>query len=223
MEVTLSAERLATYQISTGGERAEAMRLYAWNTAVSAAFYGPLQALEVTLRNAMNRALSSEYGQKWYDNDDTGLDGGCLARIKETRKRLQDEYPDEAPHMIAALTFGFWVQLLGPGGIIDKQARTKANYEMTLWRPALRRAFPHAKEISRKQVQVPLNSLRKLRNRIAHHEPIFNRKLRNLEQDYEKILEVVSWMSPQTRKWIEAYSRVLDLLATPPDASVMKF
>ena len=36
--------------------------LYAWNTAVSAAFYGPLQGLEVALRNAMHRRLAERLG-----------------------------------------------------------------------------------------------------------------------------------------------------------------
>ena len=43
----LSRERLGTYLDATGGDREGAIRLYAWNTAVSAAFYGPLQGLEV--------------------------------------------------------------------------------------------------------------------------------------------------------------------------------
>ena len=44
---------------------------------------------------------------------------------------------------------------------------------MTLWRPALRRVFPHRTPLTRIQAYQPLNALRKLRNRIAHHEPIF--------------------------------------------------
>ena len=38
--------RLGTYLTATGGDRVQAVRLHTWNTAVSAAFYGPLQALE---------------------------------------------------------------------------------------------------------------------------------------------------------------------------------
>jgi len=52
LEASLSAERLGTYLAVTVGDRAGAVGLHAWNTAIGAAFHGPLQVLEVTLRNA---------------------------------------------------------------------------------------------------------------------------------------------------------------------------
>jgi hypothetical protein len=50
LETSLSRQRLATYVNAAGGDREQAVRLYTWNTAVSAAFYGPLQGLEVAPR-----------------------------------------------------------------------------------------------------------------------------------------------------------------------------
>ena len=61
LETSLSPERMATYVRHAGGDREKAVRLYTWNTAVSAAFYGPLQGLEVALRNAMHRALAARH------------------------------------------------------------------------------------------------------------------------------------------------------------------
>ena len=55
LEVFLSRERLGTYLDATRNDREGAVRLHVWNTAARAAFYGPLQGLEVALRNAMNR------------------------------------------------------------------------------------------------------------------------------------------------------------------------
>ncbi len=80
---------------------------------------------------------------------------------------------------------------------------------MTLWRPALFKAFPH-KRLKRSNAHRPLNYLRTFRNRIAHHEPIFNR---HLEKDYYSILEVASWVCPKTTDWIRHHSRVEELLA----------
>lgn len=74
IETSLSRERLSTYLDAAGDDRERAIRFHAWNTAVSAAFYGPLQGLEVALRNAMHRPLAERYGPAWYDNPDTGLD-----------------------------------------------------------------------------------------------------------------------------------------------------
>ena len=108
------------------------------------------------------------------------------------------------------LEASFSAERLGtyPGGRIGGTGR-KANYEMTLWRPALRRAFPHRSPLTRKQAHRPLNDLRRLRNRIAHHEPIF---ARGLLADHQRILDVTGWISPSARSWIEGHSRVAMLL-----------
>lgn len=221
LETSLSPDRFGTYLDAAGGDREKAVRLYTWNTAASAAFYGPLQALEITVRNSMNRCLEAAYGAAWYDNPKAKLDSGCLHRISVTKRDLErDGYPADPPHIVAALSFGFWVSLVGSGGMIDWNTREKANYEMTLWRPALRQAFPQAGKLTRKGAHTPLDYLRSFRNRIAHHEPIFDR---HLEKDYERILEVAGWIAPHKRAWIEAHSRVHEVLATPRDAAGIRF
>lgn len=213
LETALSRERLRTYLAATGGDREKAIRLYIWNTEVSAAFYGPLQGLEVALRNAMHRRLAERYGPAWYDNPDAGLDGGALERLESARSGLKRTNSDP-PQVVAALSFGFWVSLLGPGGRID--ARRRANYEMTLWRPALRGVFVHRRPLKRSQSHRPLNELRKLRNRIAHHEPIFTR---NLALQHGRLLDVTGWISPATRAWIEHHSRVPSIIEWTADGS----
>ena len=174
---SLSPERIATYMVATRGDREKAMRLYTWNTAASAAFYGPLQGLEVVLRNAMHRELVAFYGLDWYGNTACGFDAGTLRRIEAAKDDLRrDGYPVDPPHLVAALPFGFWVALLGRGGRAGGLGAPKRNYEMTLWRPCLHKAFHNAK-VSRVQAHHPLDYLRTFRNRIAHHEPIFTRHL----------------------------------------------
>ena len=211
-----SPERMSTYQAATGNHD-KAAQLYVWNVKVSAAFYGPLQAVEVVLRNAIHRELSRRYGPHWYDDPRAGLDWNCSSWIDREKKHLNTIGRQIRPSgLVAALPFGFWVSLLGPGGRIDPQnSHRKANYEMTLWRPAIHLAFPHGPRLSRKAAYAPLDSLRRLRNRIAHHEPIFNRLL---EKDYECILEVAGWLSPPIRTWIERHSRLPALLEDPKDA-----
>ena len=219
LEASLSSERLGTYLRAARGEREKAIRLHVWNTGVSAAFYGPLQGLEVALRNAMHRRLTDRYGGAWYDNGNGGLDRGARERIAGARTELaRDGHGDDPHRIVAALSFGFWVSLLGPGGRLDDGR--KANYQMTLWRPALRGAFAHCANLNRKQAHGPLNTLRTLRNRIAHHEPIF---ARDLTRDHERILEVAGWISPATRVWIEHHSRVPEVLGTPWDDEATRF
>ena len=113
---------------------------------------------------------------------------------------------------IASMSLGFWVRLVSRGGYT--YGGRKADYERTLWRPALFKAFPGR---PRRAVQQRLNHLRQLRNRIAHHEPIFDRDLR---EDYENLLEALGWISPDVRAWIEAHSLLPDALRAPLSAPI---
>jgi hypothetical protein len=220
LETSLSPERMATYFTATGGDPEKAFYLYTWNTAVSAAFYGPLQGLEVALRNAMHRELAIVYGQDWYDNPKCQLDAKGHERVNSAKRDLEKgDYRIDPPHVVAALSFGFWVSLLGSGGRVGEFGSPRANYEMVLWRPALYRAFSKIRR-SRSNIHRPLDFLRILRNRIAHHEPIFTR---HLAADHASILEVTGWICPETRDWIEHHSRVPEILTFPRDANTLKF
>ena len=107
-------------------------------------------------------------------------------------------------HVVAALSFGFWVTLCSSGG--------SALYENRLWRPALHRAFPFYRG-PRRQVHQRLEHMRLFRNRIAHHEPIH---YRHLAADYDTILTIVGWVSVEFAAWVAARSRVPALLAIKP-------
>ena len=142
LDAAFSPERMGTYLQAAQGDREQALRLYTWNTAISAAFYGPLQALEIALRNAMHRELTVCYGEEWYDNPAAGLDRWARERIADARLTAQRTGHTATPsRVVATLAFGFWVALLSTGGRIER-AGPKADYEKTLWRPALRGAFP---------------------------------------------------------------------------------
>ncbi len=73
--------------------------------------------------------------------------------------------------MIAELTFGFWIQL------------TDRKFEHVLWTPALHKAFAPRKAPKRAVFNQLLEQLRQLRNRIAHHEPIFHLNLSTAHQN----------------------------------------
>jgi hypothetical protein len=220
LEGSLSPERMSTYAVATGGQIAMALRLYTWNTAISAAFYGPLQGMEVALRNAMHRTLSATYSADWYDNPACGFDLGTIGRITKVKNDLKrNKYPLDPPHVVAALSFGFWVALLGKGGRTGVLGSTKSNYDMTLWRPSLYKAFPHGR-MRRADVHKPLDYLRTLRNRIAHHEPIFQR---HLNADYQQILTVTGWICASTRDWIAHHSRVEQVLKLQKNSEAIAF
>ena len=122
LEVFLSRKRLGTNLEAAQENREEAVRLHVWNTAVSAAFYGPLQGLEVALRNAMNRSRGERFGEAWYDDSRAGFDRGALERIGNARAKLaRDGHRDDPHRIVAAMSFGFWISLLGLGGRVGPQ------------------------------------------------------------------------------------------------------
>ncbi len=196
---SISTPRLRTYEDATKTAR-DALLLYAWNARASAAFYVSLQGLEVTLRNAFHREMGTQFGEDWLTD--------VYSPLLPEQRRLVDEALTQlkklgrgqsADDVVAALSLGFWLSLL-----------TKS-YE-TVWRQALYRAFPNAKAIIGRGLNRPdaldkLNHIRVLRNRIAHHEPVFQR---HLEADAKSIMDVIRWMSPETADW---YSSISDLSA----------
>jgi hypothetical protein len=58
-----------------------------------------------------------------------------------------------------------------------------------------------------------LDELRKLRNRIAHHEPIFTR---DLKKDFELMVEIVEQRSPLVSSWMVANQDARQLLQQQP-------
>jgi hypothetical protein len=182
----LSTERFGTYLTWADGDDALAIRLYSFNVSLSAALYGPLHMLEITLRNIADRALTTAFGMDWMD------DRAALVTNYQQRC-VADAYNDlmregkAATHaqMVAELNFGFWSSLFG---------RTPGNH---LWR-VLRPIF-QTKGLQRSDIAAQLKDFRLLRNRVAHYEPIIALLL---AQRYADITTLTGWLSPSAAAWI---------------------
>lgn len=194
----ISAERLAPYRTLAGGDPVLAVKLYERNTALSEAFYGALQGLEVTLRNRVDRALASGLGcADWYN---TGILHPEQSRpLEQAKQALTREAKPLSPgRIVAELSFGFWTGMTGP------------KYS-DLWRLHLVRVFAR-RPLQRAEAHERLNSIRKLRNRIAHYEPILSRPL---DRDFNRILDAIAWMCPVTASWVRAQSAFPERFAAP--------
>ena len=204
----ISPARFSTYLGACHGDGERAIRLYMWNASISAAFYFPLQTLEISLRNALHGRLREKFGAEWYDNPAAGLHERHRERVGQARRSLQQKRHAVTPErMVSELSFGFWVFLLS------------RSYNDALWRPTLRRAFPHIETITRPQAHLPLLRLKDLRNRIAHHEPIFSQSRHRLHERHRDALRIIGWMSPVQRDWVAAHSRVEEVLNMPRDSA----
>jgi hypothetical protein len=208
VEASLSRERFATYANATDGDRRRAIALYEWNSAVSAAFYVPLQTVEVAFRNACHRELSILFGPTW-PTEQAFLRFNVTFEqdINAARVRLQRSGSIiETSRIVSELSFGFWTRLLG------------RKFEQALWIPGLWRVFRYYKRLtgvrpSRPPIAKRFDYLRDFRNRIAHHEPVF---ARSLGTDYTLLLETAAWMFPGIAEWTDGFGVCKDLIAKGP-------
>jgi hypothetical protein len=198
----VSAARLQRYVAIAGGDTAQALRIYMWNTALSESLYGPLQGIEITLRNKIDEHLTAAFGAHWYDNPKIGIQFAQQRQINDAKSSLQFQHkPLDHTRMVAELTFGFWVGLLG------------TRYE-NLWRAHLRKIFVNiSTPLVRKDAHKALNEIRYLRNRIAHHESILHRPL---PDEHALILTVIRWCCAVTADWVAHHSRFDDVYRLRP-------
>jgi hypothetical protein len=202
LEVSLSTPRLTKYMGRSGLILDAALSLYERNGRLSEAFHTPLQCLEVCIRNHMNRYLDTAFGLNWFRNDVPPFEREAILKlnkamddVERTHRRLNQG------NVVAELNFGFWVTILG------------RQYEETLWRPHFSNIFLEGgRRLPRQKVHNRLDNLRKLRNRVAHYEPIFHR---NLANDYSDLIEAIGWICPDSAAWAIEHSRVPIILTTP--------
>ncbi|MEV8630592.1 hypothetical protein AB0395_02955 [Streptosporangium sp. NPDC051023] len=192
----ISRPRLAPYLVAASGDLVVALRLYAWNTEASGAFSGALQYFEVMLRNVMDDRLATHHGQReWWCAPRLTLNGRAYDEITKANRGVSCTADD----VVAALSLGFWVSLLSSG----------SNYHSRLWWPALQYAFPGYSARTPAVLHQKVDHLRRLRNRVAHCEPIHHR---HLAKDFESLLEVIRLISPEAAACLQRLSRIPEVL-----------
>ncbi|MGC2857334.1 hypothetical protein ACM64Y_17840 [Novispirillum sp. DQ9] len=206
----LSAPRFGTY-VRADGHRLtteEALRLYSWNAQISAALLFPLHIFEVCIRNAVAEAIESYYGPRWPNAESfvKSLPNPPQPAFSPRREFLftRAKHPTVGK-MIADMKFAFWVSMF------------TARHRDRLWAPSFEAKFPNhtapSWEDGRQHVHRTVDQVRTLRNRIAHHEPIFTRPLKD---EYAVVINVIGWRCSHTAAWVERSQGVVALLARKP-------
>ncbi|TDD69993.1 hypothetical protein E1293_35185 [Actinomadura darangshiensis] len=202
----LSPARLAPYLAAVDGDLAAAMRLYWWNLDASAAFYGPLHWLEITLRNALHAELCRAHGRRdWWASARLLGDGPRNVAQAKSKLRARGVTRPSADDIVAELTFGFWVSLL---------SRRADRY---FWVPALHRAFPEFAG-PRRELHAELNTARRFRNRVMHYEPIHHY---GLAADHGRVFRLLGYLSPECAAAARRQDGVPDVLARRPDVGAV--
>jgi hypothetical protein len=217
------------------------MELYLWNVRTAAACNEVIALAEIILRNAMSEQLANAYGPHWYASetlfDDRTMSGFRTAwrNISVPRSSGDRKPPPKtlanipAGKIVAECTLGTWIGLLDRGGTRgDGPYKQRVDYDSTLWRQALHKAFPNS-DGKRATVFATTARVRALRNRVAHHEPLLDgvplpgqqdsagrpRRLR-LATAHTEVLRLVEYIDKDVASWLGQNSRGPALLTERP-------
>ena len=201
IEISISKERLRRYQTSDD-DVSSAIALYERNTRLAEAFYTALQGFEICFRNKIHAALEEDYGAQCLMQDAIPLIADGALHLRDAKRRLQmPRRVLSEGAIVAELSLGFWVGLIGPP------------YDANLWRRSLFKVFSkNGRPMRRKDVHGRFNAIRRFRNRIAHHEPIWDQ---DVVGRHAEIIEAIGWMCGDTALWVDRRSRLPHLAVIP--------
>ncbi|MGV0879056.1 HEPN domain-containing protein [Martelella sp. FLE1502] len=203
----LSAPRFATYLSAMNSDKEAALSLYQWNVELSAAFLVPLQICEVSVRNSIMEAIEKSYGPNW------PWEHSFLITLRDPkygynpRKDLRNlRHLSTTGKIVAELKFVFWQKMF-----------TSA-HDGNIWNHHFQTVFPNCDQTKtvqqlRGEAYDALDKIRQLRNRIAHHEPVFRR---DITVEYDRIREVIRWTNPTAAGWVDRISQVTPINAGRP-------
>ena len=172
----LSSSRLSSYLDLFDGNIDCALELHEWNLMLGRVLMGDIAHFELALRNAYDRALTERFqgNEHWLFDANSPVtrpimrnskakkmrDVNMVNRraINDARGRAHD--PANPDQVIAGLMLGFWAHM------------TDRSRERNLWIPYLHAAWPAGTD--RAKLNLKLESINKLRNRVAHNERLFN-------------------------------------------------
>nr|WP_146077535.1 Abi family protein [Clavibacter michiganensis] len=204
LSALVSEPRLRKYRAASGDPEV-VKELYATDMRLSAAAFKALNMCEIVMRNAMDRELrkwnaKNGYGE-WWTLDPAGLLKGCFindaddlekARRKATKALSTHGRVITHDDVVAQLSFGAWRYLLPPNN--PHLAKEK------IWEEALEGAFPSHRGTRAALVKSAAIAY-DLRNRVAHHEPVFHLDLQAKRRNIKDLIDAVS---REARTWFIA-------------------
>ena len=201
---TLSKQRWETYEKLSTESLLDAQELYRRNLIYSKELYIILSGLEVVIRNSFHDRLQKNFKREdWFSLDLEQNFFGFMHK-RQLKKAIADLTKNKKgayiiDDVVAELNFGFWAHL------------TNAPYEQKFWISSLRHCFPNkfGKPV-RQDVENRLKQLLKMRNKIAHLEPIIKNE-NQLIQVYQNAYDLLSWICPKTADWFDNMSDFRDV------------
>lgn len=197
---SISIARLEAFR-DLGDDNLETLAKCVWNICLCEALYPVLQNLEIGLRNTLHAAAEKSFGDPFWFR--AVLHASEQAQVTQAEQELRRwGKPIEPGRIVAELNFGFWTSLFDSR--YDRVLINRPGFLRDAFRPMPRR-LQNRITLSRR-----FSSIRKLRNRVFHHERILNRAL---AQDHAAITEAIGWISPtllNVSQTIDRFAEVID-------------
>ncbi|NRH42250.1 Abi family protein [Pseudomonas sp. MS15a(2019)] len=202
LERNLSSERFGAYLTRSGHRPEYAIQLYLYNARIAKSLLFPLHILEVILRNGIDEALSTKFSYDWHLDQsfiDT-LTHESNISLAKARHRFKYRVPSKS-ELIAELSLDFWSNLF------------RSDYDRTIWQTSIHILFPQ-RTFTRAAFKPEIMEINKLRNRIAHHEPILDI---NTSVIHTKVLNIIAARSQDSSDWVKAHSTFNQMMRTKPN------
>lgn len=188
----------------------QVLQKYNSNVLISEAMIPTLHYLEICLRNKIDQALKMHYSKTWIIDslDQLKIGEKDKQKIEAIKLKIFRENKKEATHddVIAQMTFGFWFSFF------------HKRYDPIIWqkKDVFKTVFPNLCRANRKRsfIECKILDIKNIRNRIAHHEPIFNYKI-PIFQIYElchQLIEAMSYDAIDMLKKIDRFPAVYKLV-----------
>ncbi|MBN6073949.1 Abi family protein [Aggregatibacter actinomycetemcomitans] len=217
----------------------EAYRLYLWNIQISSAFLEVIALYEIALRNAIISALEANYKAYSILNDNFIRALKPLARdellravntvVKErtlTNKPFNyNEYEIIIGNDNRVLPLRIDTNVVPPGKVVAELRfvfweNMLAKTHRARWINRYNRGFTNIPSTQRDSIITDIHliteDIRLLRNRICHHEPIFDGRKINLAHQYSQLKKVLDYISPELLEVVDDFSRINELLSNKP-------
>lgn len=221
----LPARRFATYQAVCSSDQ-QALDLYLWNIEVSAAVTSTLGVVEIAMRNHFDQCLrrwnhSNSGTSNWIKNPCAPL-SHIVAPTPPRGTRRRRSWVDRAQEnmkdrngvctrtnpshddLVAALTFGTWVNL------IPRLSTNQRNARVTIWNAAI---DPYTGASSNVFYHWA-TELRYARNRASHLEPLLDEA--ELKKWHRYSARLMSAIDPTMASWVIGQAKIPRVLRRRP-------
>lgn len=205
LKYLFSESRISPY-LQENNSATEVLNKYQINIILSEAMLPALHYFEICLRNRLNQLFCKKYGNDWliHPPQELTISLEDLKKIEKILNRIRRETKRNPLHddILAQMTFGFWCSFF------------HRKYDPILWhqKDSFITVFPNLSRINRKRsyIEHRILQIKDIRNRIAHHEPIWNKRslLTSVHAHCLELIEAISQDAPRMLQQIDRFPKV---------------